>query len=215
MTLPVWLRAVLPGDTADTWEAIRGVVPDAAYLAGGTAIAVHLRHRVSRDLDFFLAGLTDLAAVRHELEDLGRFAVTLHSEDTLNGLFNGTRIQFLSATDQQVLEPLTLVEGIRVSGLGDLLATKLKVIGDRGELRDYYDTKVIETQAGRVAEEGLGLFVRRYRPRDPDAAVRHLLLGLGYFDDVADDPFLPESREQILGYWRRRQPEITRSLGRS
>jgi hypothetical protein len=91
---------------------------------------------VSRDLDFFLAGLTDLAAVRHELEDLGRFAVTLHSEDTLNGLFNGTRIQFLSATDQQVLEPLTLVEGIRVSGLGDLLATKLKVIGDRGELRE-------------------------------------------------------------------------------
>lgn len=215
MTLPAWLRGVLPGDMAQTWETIRGTVPPSAYLVGGTAIAVHLRHRVSRDLDFFLAEPADLAPLRRELEDIGRFAATLHSEGTLNGLFNGTRIQFLSATDQQVLEPLLVVEGVRVAGVGDLLATKLNVIGDRGELRDYYDTKVIETQAGRRAEEGLALFVRRYRPRDPDAAVRHLLLGLGYFDDVADDPFLPETREQILGYWRRRQPEITRSLGRS
>ncbi|MGH3875240.1 MAG: nucleotidyl transferase AbiEii/AbiGii toxin family protein [Pseudonocardiaceae bacterium] len=215
MTLPAWLRAVLPGDTAQTWEAIRRLVPDSAYLVGGTAIAVHLRHRVSRDLDFFLSEPADLTAVRRDLADIGRFAATLHNEDTLNGLFNGTKVQFLSAPDQHVLEPLAVVEGVRVAGLGDLLATKLKVIGDRGELRDYYDTKVIETVGGRRAEEGFALFIRRYRPRDPDAAVRHLLLGLGYFEDVADDPFLPETREQILGYWRRRQPEITRSLGRS
>lgn len=215
MTLPGWLRAVLPAATAQTWAAIRAVVPDAAYLVGGTAIAVHLQHRVSHDLDFFLSEAADLTVTRRQLEAIGRLAVTLHSEDTLNGLFNGTRIQFLSATDQRVLEPLTEVEGIRVAGTGDLLATKLKVIGDRGELRDYYDTKVIETEAGRLAEEGLGLFVRRYRPRDADAAVRHLLLGLGYFDDVADDPFLPEPRAEILGYWRRRQPEIARALDRT
>ncbi|MGI9001558.1 MAG: nucleotidyl transferase AbiEii/AbiGii toxin family protein [Pseudonocardia sp.] len=215
MTLPSWLRAVLPGDTAQTWEAIRDIVPDAGYLVGGTAIAVHLRHRVSRDLDFFLSETVDLVGIRHALEGIGRFAATQHSDDTLNGLFNGTKVQFLSATDQQVLEPLAVIEGVRVAGLGDLLATKLKVIGDRGELRDYFDTKVIEIQAGRRAEEGLGLFIRRYRPRDPDAAIRHLLLGLGYFDDVTDDPFLPETREQILGYWQRRQPEIARSLSRS
>lgn len=214
MTLPAWLRAVLPGDTAATWEAIRAVLPEQAYLVGGTAIAVHLRHRVSRDLDFFLTAPADLDRLRAALDGLGRFAASMHTEDTLNGLFERTAVQFLSATDQRVLEKLTVVEGVPVSGLGDLLATKLKVIGDRGELRDYFDVKVIETHGGRLAEEGLGLFVERYRPRDPDAAVRHLLLGLGYFDDVADDPFLPETREQILDYWRRRQPEITRSLGR-
>lgn len=178
MTLPGWLRAVLPGDTAHTWEAIRAVVPDSGYLVGGTAVAVHLRHRVSRDLDFFLAEPVDLTVTRQRLEAIGQLAVTLHTEDTLNGLFNDTRIQFLSATDQQVLEPLREVEGIRVAGTGDLLATKLKVIDDRGELRDHYDAKVIETEAGRLAEEGLGRFVRRYRPRNPEASVRHLLLGL-------------------------------------
>lgn len=158
-----------------TWELIRDVVPEVAYLAGGTAVAVHLRHRVSRDLDFFLAEPADLEAVRRRLTHIGTFAPTLHSEDTLNGLFSGTKLQFLGATDQIVLEPCTTVEGLRIAGLGDLPATKLKVIGDRGELRDYYDTKIIETQGGWLAEEGLGLFVRRYRPRDPDAAVRHPL----------------------------------------
>ncbi len=63
VSLPAWLRAVLPGDTAQTWETICSIVPPSAYLVGGTAIAVHLRHRVSRDLDFVLAEETDLTGL--------------------------------------------------------------------------------------------------------------------------------------------------------
>jgi hypothetical protein len=47
------LRAFLPPDTAETWQTIAPLVPPVAYLGGGTAIAVHLEHRTSRDLDFF------------------------------------------------------------------------------------------------------------------------------------------------------------------
>jgi hypothetical protein len=56
VSLPAWLRAVLPGDTAEAWEKVCSIVPFSAYLVGGTAIAIHLQHRVSRDLDFFLRG---------------------------------------------------------------------------------------------------------------------------------------------------------------
>ncbi len=45
--------SVLPPDTALTWKTIAPIVPPTAYLGGGTAIAVHLAHRVSRDLDLF------------------------------------------------------------------------------------------------------------------------------------------------------------------
>lgn len=38
--------------------------------------------------------------------------------------------------------------------LGDLLSTKLKVIGDRGELRGHFDLLVLEA-AGHRIEEGL------------------------------------------------------------
>jgi hypothetical protein len=64
-----------------------------------------------------------------------------------------------------------------------------------------------------MVEDGLGLFVERYRPRDAHTAVRHIVRGLGYFDDVGEDPGLPVSRGQIVAYWHRRQPEVTRALG--
>ena len=35
---------------------------------------------------------------------------------------------------------------------------------------------------------------------------------LGYLDDVADDPALPMDRTEIGDHWKRRQPEIVRSL---
>jgi hypothetical protein len=31
------VRAILPGDTATTWDAIAPIVPQQAYLGGGTA----------------------------------------------------------------------------------------------------------------------------------------------------------------------------------
>lgn len=42
------ILGILPPDTALTWETIARIVPATAYLRGGTAIAVHLAHRVSR-----------------------------------------------------------------------------------------------------------------------------------------------------------------------
>ena len=46
---------VLPGDTKKYLALLaeRNILPDKTYLAGGTAIALQLGHRVSYDLDFF------------------------------------------------------------------------------------------------------------------------------------------------------------------
>jgi predicted nucleotidyltransferase component of viral defense system len=76
---------------------------------------------------------------RADLERLGSFAVIEHEEHTLNGQFHETKVQFLHAAKQTRLEPTTEIAGIQVAGLSDILAMKLKVIADRGELRDYFD----------------------------------------------------------------------------
>jgi hypothetical protein len=214
VALPAEVAAVLPKDAASTWEVIAPIVPDGAYLAGGTALAVHLRHRISRDLDFFFQGPVDLDEVAAGLQSVGPFAVTLRDAGTLNGVFSETRVQFLSAEKQHQLEPTTAVAGIEVAGTGDLLAMKLKVIGDRGELRDYFDVMQIEREAGRTAEDGLGLYMARYDVPPEHITVRHIVAGLGYFDDVADDEALPVSRDEIVSYWRTRQPELIRNIGR-
>jgi len=46
--LPKSVQDILPGYTAKAWPKIVPYVPEGGYLAGGTAIAVHLGHRISR-----------------------------------------------------------------------------------------------------------------------------------------------------------------------
>jgi hypothetical protein len=165
------VRKFLPPDTAATWDAIAPLVPADAYLGGGTAIAVHLGHRVSRDLDFFFHhGSVDLDELARRLSAAGPFAVTERGPGTLNGVFSATRVQFLHADEgrpQHLLEPPEEVDGLNIAQISDLLAMKLKVVGDRGELRDYYDLMVIEQRAWRTADEGLALFVERFQPEYP------------------------------------------------
>ena len=165
------VREILPPDTAATWDVIAQVVPPDAYLGGGTAIAVHLAHRVSRDLDFFFHHESiDLDKLARRLTAVGPFAVTERSAGTLNGVFSATKVQFLHADEarpQHLLEPPEEVDGLHIAGLSDLMAMKLKVVGDRGELRDYFDLMTIEQRTGRTADEGLALFVARFQPEYP------------------------------------------------
>jgi hypothetical protein len=209
------LRAVLPPGTADAWRRIAPVVPASAYLAGGTAIAVHLKHRVSRDLDFFLAESFDAEALAEQLDTVGVFAPTRVERGTVNGILGETKVQFLDARSQVVVEPLTMFAGIRIAGLGDLLATKLKVISDRGELRDYFDIMTIDTTTRYTVEQGLGLFLARYNPKTPANALDPIVRGLGYLEDVDEDPGLPTGRAEIVAFWEHRQPQVLRNLDTS
>jgi hypothetical protein len=212
------ILGILPPNTALTWETIARIVPPTAYLGGGTAIAVHLAHRVSRDLDFFFHNNSvDLDELAIMLSAAGPFAITERAPGTLNGVFSATRVQFLHADEvrpQRLLESPTQVDGLRIAQISDLMAMKLKVVGDRGELRDYFDLMTIEEQTRRMVDEGLALFIERFQPEYPDQAINHILLGLGYFDDVDPDETLPAPRQQIVDYWTRRQPEIIAARSR-
>ncbi|MFP5253736.1 MAG: nucleotidyl transferase AbiEii/AbiGii toxin family protein [Actinomycetes bacterium] len=206
------LRGVLPADTATSWVTLRDVLPESMVLYGGTAIAVHLRHRVSRDLDFFFDDDTvDLQALRERLSSFRPTAVTHQDSDTLNAIFGDTKVQFLRTRGQTNLEPPTRIEGLRVAGLRDLLATKLKVIADRGELRDYFDIKVIDQQTPLKVETGLADYQRRFHDTNPNNLAA-IVRGLGYLGDVVDDPGIPTPRHVIESYWASRQARLLRSL---
>ena len=218
MSLPPEIKKVLPRDTAASWEKLAPVLPPELYLAGGTALAVHLKHRVSRDLDFFFhSGAVDLPELESTLTAIGPFAVTSRAPGTLNGLFSQTKVQFLhcdEAAEQTLLQPPSEVAGLQIAGIPDIFAMKLKVIADRGELRDYFDLMVIEQQTGLGVEEGLGFFLTRFRRPPENQVLMPVLSALGYFDDVDEDASLPLGKPEIAAYWRRRQPEIARHMQR-
>jgi Nucleotidyl transferase AbiEii toxin, Type IV TA system len=215
LTLPAELTEILPRETAWAWEQIAPILPPSCRLAGGTALAVHLHHRQSRDLDFFYTDPSlDLDALQLRLSGLGSFAVSSRAPGTLNGILQSAKLQFLDAHDQVDLDEPQPHAGILVSSLADLFAMKVKVIGGRGELRDYFDLMRIEELTGRRVEEGIGLYMTRYHVPPEHPSIGHIVEALGYLDDVDEDDLLPDDRATIAAYWTRRQPEISRSLAR-
>ena len=209
--LPRELRELLPAATVAAWAKVAGVAPDGSYLAGGTALAVHLLHRLSRDLDVFVDRDFDPGEVRRHLGRAGTLTVTLQTDGTLNGILDGTKVQFLRAT-QRPLDPMSTVAGLPVAGVRDLMADKLKAVGDRGELRDYFDLMSIEGAGVHRVEQGLAYYRERYEVGPDDTTLTHIVRGLGYLDDVNDDPGLPLRRDAIEAYWRARHPDIARNL---
>ena len=113
----------------------------------------------------------------------------LITQGTLNCRFEGVKLQFLSAVGQQQLAPGRRVGEMEVASLPDVAAAKLKVIGDRGELRDYYDLMCIE-EKGTDIEDVLDWYCLRYGVERTDQSVYHIVRALGSFHDVADDPWL-------------------------
>ncbi|MHB8339686.1 MAG: nucleotidyl transferase AbiEii/AbiGii toxin family protein [Mycobacteriales bacterium] len=169
---------------------------------------------------------TDTAACWVQLASLlppeaylaGGTAITAYDAEpgrqTMSAVLRETKLQILEASTQVIVEPLTQVGSLPVAALGDLLATKLKVIADRGELRDYYDIKAIEELGHRRIEEGLALMVHRYRPRAPEEMMQRSLRALGYLDDVPADPIVPDGHQALAAYFAARVPEIVRNLSR-
>lgn len=208
MTIPKDLRAVLLEETAAAWTKVASVLPPGAYLGGGTAIAAHLEHRTSRDLDFFVPGTFDVEALSARLRAIGRFAASHADPSTLNGVLDRAKVRFLLAKDQVQLRPTTSIAGLDVASLEDLQAMKLRAIGGGGELRDYFDLMEMERLARFDVERGLGLYVARYNPSDVRTSVARIVRALGYLGDVSDDPGLPIERGEIEAYWRRRQPQV-------
>ena len=187
---------------------------------GGTALAVYLEHRQSEDLDVFVHSPFDPLSLLRRLQERGTVEGDYWSEGTLNCVFENVKLQFLSATGQQPIERGQKVGEMAVGSFADVVATKLKVVGDRGELRDYYDLMCIEMMGDTDVMAMLDWYYIRYGVSRTHQSVYHIVRALGSFNDVADDPWLsaslgkPGLLDTVARYWQRRQPEIAKGLFR-
>lgn len=67
---------------------------DNYYLAGGTACALHMGHRISYDLDFFSPTPIQPEMLRNTLIQLGDVAIIQNEPGTFNGMLDSTKISF-------------------------------------------------------------------------------------------------------------------------
>ncbi len=121
------------------------------YLAGGTAIAAHLGHRRSLDLDLFSRKPgTDLESPRRAIiNEFDNAAVVDASDVTVRMQVDGMPLD-LVRYPYPLVGRTTLGPGeFPMAGLRDLAAMKLAAISRRGIRRDFWDLFAI-VDTGRV-----------------------------------------------------------------
>jgi hypothetical protein len=152
---------ILPEPQRELWPQLAPLAAD-YVLYGGTAIALRLGHRASIDFDFFSNRSLDRAALRNALPFLGEAQTLQDRLDTLTVLALPARasrpvkISFFGGIDfGRIGQPQTTTDGIaQVASLEDLLATKLKVVLQRIESKDYRDIAAL-IQAGAPLDRAL------------------------------------------------------------
>jgi len=198
---------ILPPAQREIWPQL-APAPDLSFvLYGGTAVALHLGHRVSIDFDFFKAEPLDKARIETSFQFV-RNARTIQEDQ--NSLVmdvpmpsGSVKVSFFGGLALgRINDPLrTRDEVLLVASLEDLLATKLKAILDRAEAKDYRDIAAM-LSAGISLEKALGVFAANYR-KDPALPLK----ALGFFKD-GDLPSLPKADQNLLRMARDRVSDV-------
>jgi hypothetical protein len=198
---------ILPKAQQEIWPLLAPAPKLSFVLYGGTAVALHLGHRVSVDFDFFRYAPLDKSELETAFSFLSKATAIQEDPNTLEvsvpmpsgpvkvSFFGGLAIG-------RVNKPLQTKDSmLLVASLEDLLATKLKVILQRAEAKDYRDIAAM-LSAGTALERGLGAFVKMY---GENAAIP--LKAIGYFKD-GDLATLPTADQELLRAARDRVTDI-------
>lgn len=158
-------------------------LPDDFYLSGGTALALHLVHRESDDLDFFTHKDFNIPALQRILTGFGELKNVSIDKGILNCYINNVKLQFLYYPYKLVRPPL-LLKKITVSSKEDIASTKIITISDRGSKKDFIDLYFLLDEFS--LEEIFNLLKKKYT--DVHYNEVHLLKSLLYFTDADLQP---------------------------
>jgi hypothetical protein len=194
---------ILPASQRALWPSLAGTRKFGMVLYGGTAIALRLGHRTSVDFDFFKSGdlpsrdamleqfpfLTEAKTLQVRLNTLTVLTVPIENAGPVKVSFFGG-ISF-----GRVGVPQTTNDGIvEVASFDDLMGTKLKVILQRIEAKDYQDIAAM-LRYGVSLERGLASARAMYGPAfQPSEALKALV----YFRGGDLDKLSQKDREMLI-----------------
>lgn len=193
---------ILPEAQRRLWPELRPTVQLGLVLYGGTAIALRLGHRSSVDFDFFTDQPLDRIAIHTAFSFLDRSQVLQDQPDTFTVVVPGgdshdhpIKVSFFGAIGfGRVGEPeWTHDQVLQVASPDDLIATKLKVLLQRVEAKDYQDIAAL-IKAGVSLERGLAaaraMYGYNFQPSES-------LKALVYFQG-GDLDSLPRPEREVL-----------------
>jgi hypothetical protein len=196
--------SILPKAQREIWPGLAPARRLRFVLYGGTAVALHLGHRESLDFDFFRSEPLDKDQVRTEFRFVDRAPILQDTPDTLVVLAEmpsgPVKVSFFGGISfGHVNDPLETSEGtLLVASLDDLLATKLKAVLDRAEVKDYRDIARMISN-GVSLSAGLSAFRKMF-----NGEPAQVLRAIAYFGDgdltmlsSADRKVLSDARDHV------------------
>ena len=116
-------------------------------LVGGSALALHLNHRKSDDLDFFTYDI-DSFQTKQLLKLLNEFnaAIVNISNEQIDAIVDGVKVTFFDAK-WEFLQPQK-IHRCNIASLEQLAIMKTHVLFLRAKFRDYYDLYFVIKQFG-------------------------------------------------------------------
>jgi len=109
------------------------------YLAGGTALTLQLKHRVSEDFDVFINRETDNKLQLKVKKIFGEVIFSVNSTDQISFItHNGVKVTFLWYYFKP-LNPAVLTASLSLASIGDITSDKAQTIRRRAVWRDYVD----------------------------------------------------------------------------
>jgi hypothetical protein len=161
------------------------------YLAGGTALALHLGHRRSRVFDFFRNKEFLPQDLLSRLRDAGEPTVLQEAAGTLSVLLGGVPTSFFHY-DYPLLRPLVDSPwGVLLADVDDIAAMKISALAGRGSRKDFVDLYVYARDVAPL-DQAFVRFREKYRGVTVDPY--HLLRSLSFFEDAE-----AEAMPEVLG----------------
>jgi hypothetical protein len=187
----------LPAAQRELWPRL-AAIPNHFVLCGGTALALRIGHRTFENFDFFSSRAFQPGEVVEAVPFLARGERLQSRTNTLTVSLGGAapvELSFFGGLSiGRVEEPSSAAgTGLCVASLLDLAATKMAVVQQRAEKRDYLDIAAL-IRAGISLRRALGAAAALYGEQF-NAAIT--LKALTYFAD-GDLPALPPTTQQFL-----------------
>lgn len=216
---------MLRPDTQRLWEhlqsepALKGFV-----LVGGTALAMHLHHRLSEDLDFMFLGKKlpkgQIEALKRRALDAGFEFMANDSpaglEEFINAgldfsdyqqdcIVNGlVKVSFVAPEPENAkqLEPVES-PGPRIASLAEIFRLKCIVAADRSKTRDWFDLYLLLQQKHFKPIEVMRAFERAGTPGKYDIAMMRLCSGKPGLNDEGYETLMenPPTRENMQRFF--------------
>lgn len=182
----MFTKTLLP----DTFRAIQLVstIPEVrnAYLAGGTALALQIGHRISVDLDFFTRQVFNETNLSKTLTSLSEFIPDGTAKQTVWGTIHKTKFSIFYY-EYPLLEKTVVFEGIQLASLADIAAMKIHAIEDRGTRRDFVDVFFLAKTFS--LKDMIQFYQKKYRVTDD--RLYAILRALDYFEDAEQEHQMP------------------------